>query len=190
MHSTSLSLLQRLKQSETSTQAWVDFVEMYTPVVHTWVCRLGVPAKDAEDLMQELFLLLFKKLPDFQHNSEKKGAFRSWLRTLLVNKWREIKRRRSLPKTNATNAVDELVVADGTVEFSDEEYRRMLLQQALLMMKREFNEKTWRACWEHVILGKKAHTVALELETTPGAVRVSSSRVLRRLRELMVGLLD
>jgi RNA polymerase sigma-70 factor (ECF subfamily) len=49
---------------------------------------------------------------------------------------------------------------------------------------------TVRACWEHVVTGDSAATIAERLDITENAVYLAKSRVLRRLRAELEGLLD
>ncbi len=51
--------------------------------------------------MQEVLVAVLNDLPKIQHNP-RTGAFRSWLRTILVNRVREFWRAR-IPKVVATN---------------------------------------------------------------------------------------
>jgi DNA-directed RNA polymerase specialized sigma24 family protein len=57
MDSTSVSLLQRLKQPD-AQEAWARFVHLYTPLFFYWACRLGLQESDAADLVQEVFMTL------------------------------------------------------------------------------------------------------------------------------------
>ena len=57
-------------------------------------------------------------------------------------------------------------------------------------MKTEFQPTTWQACWEHVVTGRPAAAVAQQLGITVNAVYLAKSRVLRRLRQELEGLLD
>ena len=43
------------------------------------------PARDLEDLSQDILLSVVKHLPTFQH-SGRRGAFRSWLRTIVCSR--------------------------------------------------------------------------------------------------------
>jgi RNA polymerase sigma-70 factor (ECF subfamily) len=58
----------------------------------------------------------------------------------------------------------------------------LVLLRALEQIRGEFQERTWRAFWGVVVEGRAAADVAADLGMTPGAVRVSKSRVLLRLR--------
>jgi RNA polymerase sigma-70 factor (ECF subfamily) len=74
--------------------------------------------------------------------------------------------------------------------FEEEEYRQALVARALAMMQAEFQPATWRACWEFVVCDRPAAEVAAELGLSVNAVYLAKSRVLRRLRERLAGLLD
>jgi RNA polymerase sigma-70 factor (ECF subfamily) len=87
---TPASLLERLRQPGDGA-AWDWFARLYTPLLF-WARRTGLQETDDADLVQEVFALLVRKLPEFRY--EPGGSFRGWLRTVLVNKWRELNRRR------------------------------------------------------------------------------------------------
>jgi RNA polymerase sigma-70 factor (ECF subfamily) len=57
-------------------------------------------------------------------------------------------------------------------------------------MQAEFQPATWKACWALVVEGKNGAQVAAELGMTLDAVYAAKSRVLRRLRRELEGLLD
>src|SRR5712692_822077 len=97
MNSTSVSLLEQLRnpaESKTTGPAWERFVELYTPLLYYWARRLGLRDQDAADLVQDVFLVLVRKLPEFSYDRHK--SFRAWLRTVTLNKWRERQRQRTL----------------------------------------------------------------------------------------------
>src|SRR5436305_10983645 len=78
MESTSSSLLLRLRRPGEQA-AWKRFIDLYTPLLHSWACRAALPAQDAADLVQDVFVALVQKLPQFQYQPGK-GSFRAWLR--------------------------------------------------------------------------------------------------------------
>jgi RNA polymerase sigma-70 factor (ECF subfamily) len=187
MHTTSASLLERLRQPGDEA-AWGEFVELYTPLIYYWARRVGLQDQDAADLVQEVFAVLVKKLPEFEYVEGK--SFRAWLRTVTINKWREGRRRRSVPM--AARDVDLAELADpGEAEaFWEKEYRQVLVSRALRLMQAEFRPTTWKACWEHVVSGRSAAEVAAELGISVGAVYAAKFRVLARLRQELEGLMD
>jgi len=72
----------------------------------------------------------------------------------------------------------------------EKEYHAFLVKQAMLLIKSEFQEQTWLACWKHVAEDRRAADVAEELGVTANAVHIAKSRVLRRLREELADLID
>jgi RNA polymerase sigma-70 factor (ECF subfamily) len=135
-----------------------------------------------------VFAALVQKLPEFQY--DRKNSFRSWLRTVTLNKWRDRCRRR-VPAALAPDdvAFTELAAAE-TEDFGEAEYRQHLVTRALQLMQSEFSPLTWKACWEHVVAGRPAAEVATELGISVGSVYMAKSRVLCRLREELKGLMD
>src|SRR5262245_51381060 len=91
MNTTSVSLLERLRKPE-EREAWDRFVQLYTPLLFHWAQRQGLSTNDAGDLVQEVFLLLMRKLPEFVYDGQK--SFRSWLKNVLHNRFRELRRAR------------------------------------------------------------------------------------------------
>jgi RNA polymerase sigma-70 factor (ECF subfamily) len=185
---TSASLLDRVR-STADPDAWRRFVRLYTPLLYYWARRLGLREPDAADLVQEVLAVLVRKLPEFTYEPGKR--FRGWLWTITLNKWREQQRRRDpIPAAGNGQALAHLPDVDPIHELEEAEYRRLLLGRALGIMQTDFAPSTWKACWEHAIEGRPAPEVAAELGLTVGAVYVASSRVLRRLRRELSGLLD
>lgn len=184
MDSTSLSLLERLRQP-LEQGAWQRFVDLYTPLLLAYARRLGLPAQDAADLVQEVLLILVRQLPRFVHDGQ--HSFRGWLRTVARNCWLNHCRRRRLVPLD-TN--DEPASPDSAEEFIEREYLHSLARRALKLMQTDFEPTTWKACWETAVEGRSAAEVAAELGITPGAVYVARSRVLARLRQELQGLME
>jgi RNA polymerase sigma-70 factor (ECF subfamily) len=184
MVTTPVSLLKRL-QSGNETQSWDRFVRLYTPLIYGWARHKGIGREEAADVVQEVFAVLVRKLPTFEYNPA--GGFGQWLRTITVNKCRDLLRRRAArpAQTNLDPAPPD---ADGVAAFTEAEYHQRLARLALEIMRDEFEPNTWKACWEHVVSGRPAAEIAADLGMTPGAVYVAKSRVLRRLREELEGL--
>src|ERR1043165_3969943 len=91
MYTTSASLLERLRHRD-QEQAWARFVELYSPLLLYWARRAGVQQQDAADLVQDVFTTLLQKLPEFTYDCNQN--FRGWLRTIAMNRWRNLMRRR------------------------------------------------------------------------------------------------
>ena len=188
MHDTSASLLEQLRRPG-DRRAWDRFVELYTPYLVQCVGRLGLQASDRADLLQDVFLTLYRKLPEFTYDDTR--SFRGWLRTIVVNHWRDaLRKRRRQPLGGRAAALDQYPAPDDVGEFDEREYRQYLVNRACQLTRADFQPATWQACWENVVAGRPAAEVARDLGLTVDAVYAATYRVLRRLRQELAGLLD
>jgi RNA polymerase sigma-70 factor (ECF subfamily) len=188
MNTTSVSLLERLRQPG-ADEAWTRFVQLYTPLLYYWARRLGLREEDAADLVQDVFTVLVRKLPEFNYDRDR--SFRSWLHTVFRNKWHETGRRQAdlLPGAGP-GGLSGVASPDNVAALGESEFRQHLMMRALQLMQADFEPATWKACWEHAVCGRPAADVAQELDLTVNAVYLATSRVLRRLRQELAGLLD
>jgi RNA polymerase sigma-70 factor (ECF subfamily) len=79
METTSITLLELLR-TPGRPDAWPRFVRLYTPLLVRWANRLQVPPDDRPDLLQEVFLALYRALPAFRHGPGR--SFRAWAYTV------------------------------------------------------------------------------------------------------------
>lgn len=188
MHTTSPTLLESLKQGG-DDEAWSRFVDLYAPLVFHWVRRMGLQEADAADLVQEIFAVLVRTMPDFTYDANR--SFRAWLRTVVLNQWRDRRRRSAARPVESTGAtLPEPIDADAIEAFSDAEYRAELVARAMELMQASFQPTTWKACWELVVNNRPAAEVAAELGITENAVYLAKGRVLRVLRKELQGFLE
>lgn len=137
-----------------------------------------------EDLLQELFVLLIRKLPEFQHDPSR--SFRAWLWTVFrhtVLAWQN----RQPPLAHAVEQLADLSSPDSIQEANEAEYRGYLLTRILQIVQTDFPETTWQIFQQVAIAGRPAAEVAGEFKTTVNAVYLARSRVLARLREELAG---
>lgn len=186
MKRTPVSLLEQLKKAH-DPNAWHRFVELFTPFLYRQIRGLGLQESDAADLVQEVFVILVQKLPEFSYDRHK--SFRAWLKAVTFNKWRDLRRRQTfLPLEPDDASLAEQTVAGDVPGFDEDDYRRYLANRALRLMQAEFQYTTWKACWEHLVLGKPAAEVAALLGISADAVYAATYRVVRRLRQELEGL--
>ncbi len=188
MDRTPASLLVRLRASN-DPSAWERFVRLFTPVIYQVARGASLKHDDAVDLVQEVYLVLVRKLHDFDYDPSK--SFRGWLRTVTLNKVREHLRKKRLPICSLDNeALPQSANHDGLNLLEEEEFRSVLAVRALELMRAEFSPTTWQACWQHVVSGRTAAEVGGALGISEGAVYAAKCRVLQRLRAEFAGLLD
>jgi RNA polymerase sigma-70 factor, ECF subfamily len=191
---TSVSLLNRLRLHPEAA-AWQRLVLLYTPLLQGWLRRYCLQPSDVDDLVQEVLAVLVRELPQFQHNG-RSGAFRCWLRTILVHRLRKFWQRRQADPvvsggSNFLQALDAW--EDPTSDLSrhwDREHDEHVSRRLLELIQPEFTPSTWRAFQGVVLEGKSAQAVAADLGISVNAVFIAKSRVLARLREEGQGLLE
>src|SRR3954453_19569686 len=187
MDRTSQSLLERLRRLDDAA-AWARFADLYTPLLYHWARRLGAQPTDAADLVQGVLATLVQHLPHFRYRPDQ--SFRGWLRSILVNRWRT-SRRRPPPLPLTTDPATPR--SNGVEQFDEQEetqYRQHLLRQTLRALQPEFSPTIWKAFEEHVLAGRSAEEGANRLDVAPGTVYVAKSRIFKRLREELAGLIE
>jgi len=79
---TRITLIQRVKNQQDEA-SWEDFVQTYRNYVYSIIRRMNISDHDAEDLVQQLMLHMWNKLPNT--DVEQIRRFRSWLSTITKN---------------------------------------------------------------------------------------------------------
>lgn len=165
-------------------------MQLYTPLLFYWARKTGLQSQDASDLVQEILTIVFRKIPDFQYDRTK--SFRSWLRTVTMNKYREFCRKKSVSRMATTGSVvdrvaDQRFSAESTWDLS---YHRSLFASAMNGLESEFRPKTWNALRKFVLENRPAAEISAETDVSVWTIYAAKSRLLVRLREELNGLLD
>lgn len=189
---TRASLLFRLRDSQ-DHEAWVEFVEIYEPVIYRQLRKCGLQDADARELMQEFFIAVSRRIEHWELAKER-GSFRGWLRrvtrNLVINWMKHGQRRMMALGGQESQSLFADIAADDcpeSIEF-DTELRRSTFQRASESVRQEQSPKVWQAFWSTAIDGKSPAIVARELGMSVGAVRVAKCRVLARLKEVVLTL--
>lgn len=66
-------------------QAVETLVNEHYPALYNFLLRLGCPASEAEDILQETFIKVIRGLKRYQHN----GQFRAWLFKICHNSYHD-----------------------------------------------------------------------------------------------------
>ena len=135
--------------------------------------------------MQEVFVLLLTKLPTFRYDRD--GNFRAWLRTVTLNKHRELKRKRT---PQALDLDFDQAQEDPQRLLEEKEHRHYLVQQMLKIVKPEFPPSTWQLFEAYVIQRHTPQEIADRHNISTTTVYAAKSKVLHRMRHELDGLLD
>jgi RNA polymerase sigma-70 factor (ECF subfamily) len=183
---TSVSLLDRLKAAGPDASDWNRLQGIYLPLISRWLGRVPGLGAEADDLAQEVFVVVIREIPRFQRQRE--GSFRAWLRQVTVNKVRTHRRRRNRRLTVGVDATDGFLnsLADPNGELArewDMEHDRHVFEKLLAVVQPDFSSSTWEAFRQFAVDGVPASTVAEEMGLSVNAVLQAKSRILKRLRE-------
>ena len=187
MDTTSPSLLIRLQSEQRDSIAWNRFVELYTPLIFYWGRKAGLQPDDAADLVQEVLTTLVRKLPEFRLDPSK--SFRGWLRTVTLNKFRELRRRKSIQIVDLATA-EFSNVEEPNDDYWTTKYTTQLIARAMELAEPNFEPDTWRALCDYVKQEMPAAEAAKKHGVSVWTVYSAKSRLLVQLREQLEGMLD
>src|SRR6516164_6940150 len=145
---TSESLLGRLRQGPDDQAAWGRFVERYGPMIYGWCRHWHLQEADAEDVTQNVLLILAENMRDFRYDPG--GSFRAWLKTVAHNAWTKYaaQQRRSGQGSGSTNvqlSLQSIGARDDLAIRLEEEFDRELLDLAMLRVAQRVAGNTWKA---------------------------------------------
>src|SRR5262249_39931560 len=148
--------------------------DVYLPLLRHWLCGFPGLGDEADDLAQDVLVVLLRELPSFERRRH--GSFRAWLRQVTVNRvrahWKGKDRqpRAGLGQEGAP-LLDQLEDPNSHLSRQwDRDHDRHLLQRLLAVVQPDFDPKTWEAFTRFALQGLPAADVARELALSEGAV--------------------
>jgi RNA polymerase sigma-70 factor (ECF subfamily) len=187
MNTTSPSLLDRLKGAGPDDPDWDRLGEVYLPLIRSWLSRFPGLCDQADDLAQEVFVVLLRALPSFER--QRHGSFRAWLRQVTVNRARAFLKANRKQARGADDGDAEELLAQLEDPSSDlarqweRDHDQHLLRKLLAVVQPDFEPATWQAFTRFALDGQPAAEVARELGMSESAVLQAKFRVLKRLRQ-------
>ena len=128
-------------------------------------------------------------------STAREGAFRGWLRTVLGRRITDFLRRRAVRPVATgdpefARRLDELASPQSELSrLWDREHDTHVARQALRIVQPDFAPATWQAFRRQVIDGIPGAAAAQELGISLNAALLAKSRVLKRLRQEVAGLI-
>ncbi len=187
---TSPSLLFRLRDSGDEL-AWVEFVEIYTPLIHRLARRAGLQEADLADLVQEVFGTVARAIERYDPDPSK-GSFRGWLsriaRNAILDSLESLRRHpQGAGSTDMVRLLDaQPAPSEDDAEVYEFEYKRRVFTWAAERVRVQVSEMSWKEFWMAGMEGRRAKDVAEALGTTIGTVYHCKSQVMTRLRRLIL----
>jgi len=194
MQETSLSLLQRIASDQNDSD-WQRMMMIYRPFIFQRVSTYPALVDQAEDIVQEVMMVLMRELPVFER--QRTGSFRAWLRSIVLNQLRYAARRaKKTPRPagqseTLLHQIEQL--ADPSSEAAndfDHEHDKAVFRNAADVVRDSVKEVTWKAFHRHAMNGEDARMVAEDLGLSLNSVLLAKSRVTRRIREEIQGMVD
>ncbi|QDU82519.1 ECF RNA polymerase sigma factor SigW [Polystyrenella longa] len=187
--STSANLIREAKAHQ--EQAWNRLVDTYGPLIYKWCSRTGLGFEDSSDVTQEVLTYVYKSIDDFEVRSQK-GSFRRWLWVITNHRKIDFLRKANRSTGDARGGTSmNLYLQNKVIEprTDDSSDRNSELQQKMLIalntVAARIDEDSWRAFEMLVFESMTANEVAKILNKSPTAIRVTKSRIMKSLRQLM-----
>jgi RNA polymerase sigma-70 factor (ECF subfamily) len=170
--------------------AWEEFASIYRPIIVRIALRKQLPFDDAEDLAQQVLLLVLKNISKWKSDPAR-ARFRTWLQTVVRNATINALIRR--PKDQASGGTTALKQLNQSPDKADSlwfdlEWQRETLRWVAQQIRGEFESTTWTAFWETAIEELPPQEVAERIGKTVGAVYIARSRVMQRIKQRIADL--
>jgi RNA polymerase sigma-70 factor (ECF subfamily) len=186
---TRASLLLRIQDPE-DVEAWIEFQDIYRPLVYRLGRSRGLQDADAHELAQDVMIAVAGAIERWEPDRQR-SRFRTWLyrvaRNTLINQLAQQNRREQATGNTDVQRLLLQVTArdDGQTLELQQDLRRQTFLWAAAQARRSCKPATWEAFWQTCVEGRTVAEVASQLKMTPGAVYVCRSRVMAKLRQLV-----
>ncbi len=190
MHTTSLPLINRMRL-DSDQASWNEFVDLYAPLLYRWNAAVGLQPADAQEVVQEVLLVVFQRLGQFERRHP--GAFRGWLKQITAHKILNLRRRRSTRREDSSfEAVDALdTLPDHGADFAwAERYAEDLFARACDMVRPLVTPATWQMFVAAYVDHDPVESIARRFDVSPNAVYIAQCRCLSKVRGIVRGYLD
>jgi RNA polymerase sigma factor (sigma-70 family) len=182
---TSTTLLGRLALFPLDQAAWEEFVKRYGPSVLNWCKQWGAQEADALDVTQVVLSKLAVRMRQFAYDPSR--SFRSWLRAVALNAWRDsLDARRPDAASGATEVLERLhdiQARDDLMRRLEEQFDLELFEEAGRRVRGRVQPKTWHAYELTAVECLSGAEAATRLGMSVAAVFTAKATVLRMLRE-------
>jgi RNA polymerase sigma-70 factor (ECF subfamily) len=185
---TRASLLVRLRDPRDEA-AWTEFVDLYVPVIYGYARGQGLQDADARDLSQEVLRAVAGSIGRLDYDPQR-GAFRSWLFTIVRRKlanWRRAEKTqaRSSGAAGPQHLLEQCLAPPLMEAEWEAQWQRRVFDWACEQVRLGVTEATWQAFWRTAVEEQSGAQVAADLGLSTTAVYIARSRVLARLKQLV-----
>ncbi len=195
---TKRSLLERVKMGD--EVSWREFYETYRPLIILCGGDCRLTHDECEELVQQVMCEIFQKDIIKNYNIDEippnvvfkydpaRGRFRHYLKAIIRNQALKIYHRR--PQFLNIDDVPEPVAEERFDNLWDEEWRRLLLTQAMLELRNRVQPETFTAFEMYAVQGRPLKEVASFLNLSVNSVYVAKNRCISALKSIISELGD
>jgi RNA polymerase sigma-70 factor (ECF subfamily) len=150
------------------------------PILMPICLRYGSDYDEAQDILQEGFIKLFKSLEKYEF----KGSFEGWVKRIFVNNSIDYIRKKkqysiSLDETN------EYLIADNVEEIEDNDFVKIKAQEILLALQKL--SPVYRMTFNMYVLEGMTHKeIAQRLGISEGTSKSNLSRARKKIKEILL----
>lgn len=154
-----------------------ELVERYSPMLYTVALRYVGNTDDAQDILQDALIKIFKGLPEYKES----GRFEAWLRTVVITTSLNVLRR----DKKMTDVSD--FTFNGAMANDPEAYAHLGAEELLALIQRLPDH--FRAVFNLAVMEEYSHEeIAKELDISETTSRSILFRARKLLREMVIEL--
>ncbi len=178
------SLLNRLKDWQ-DHESWLQFFNTYWRLVYSVAIKAGLTETEAEDVVQDTFVRVAKKMPEFDYDPTK--GFRRWLihttQFLVRDQFRKRKdhlRHRSFTRTAGRTGTIERVPDPASLNIEklcEEEWANDLFLLAVEKVKPQVSARHFQIFELYAVKGWPVKKVSETLGVSSGVIYIAKHRV-------------
>lgn len=175
------SLLSKLKDWN-NQDSWRQFFNSYWRLIYALARRAGLDDQNAQEVVQETIISVAKEMPDFQYD-RKKGAFKSWLRTItrrrISDHLRKVYRQedKSLSNEFCLEKAKEIADESSTDLLWEEQWREHVARTATERVKGKVKPEQFQIFDLYVLQRWPASKVAKALGVSMAQVYLARHRI-------------
>lgn len=181
------TLLDRIKNPN-DADAWQEFIDFYKAYIYVIIRSMNIKPDDAEDILQQICLKLWKNLPTHQHDP-KQARFRAWVSTISKNTVisfirAQETRAQKLDQLKQKEELDYLksIKIPEIDQIAQKEWESFLTNTALSNLEEHFTPNAIQAFQKH-LQGQEPADIAKQLSVSRDSVYKYISRVKLRFIE-------
>lgn len=123
------------KALDGSQSSWIKLVKRYEGLIYNYCLRMTFNQSDSMDLMQEIYLAVYRNLPAYRGD----GKFKSWMMRIAANKTTDFLRARG---RNPLHQADDIYETDiQSYKSPDSEYEVFAKNQHILKLLKALTDE-------------------------------------------------